>query len=558
MNSKNFNRYLNCIFTLFFYLAFPVVILCQSLQIDSLKSILENSSSQKRIDILNQLSTKLVDTDQILAMIYAKEADSLSKQLNYPKGEASALFNIGIMNKNSGENSASLLALKQSLSISQDNDDDEKIGDTYQELGIVQRNMGNYDSALIYLNNALQVRTSLNNILKRGNSMKEIGNVYFYQDNFTQALEAYFQVSNIWENIDYVEGKAHLLNNIGLVYMYLEKYDEALKYIFEGLELKKQIDATKSIANSYNNIGLVYQMQGKPTESIEAYNDALAYLDTITDKSTISTIQSNLCEVYRDMGRYDEALNSMKKILLLKKQMGEKAGVTEALLIMSEIYRLKSDYKQAIYYGTMAYENAINVKAKRRIQLSSQNLYLSYELMGDFKNAIKYLKISQNYSDSLINVEQSRELGRLEAQYIFDKEKAESIRIRQDEERLQEIKTNRDRILILSGFGILIIIIVSLVLYFKNLGKKNKIISQQNQQLESNLQALNESHDLIKEEKKKTEIANSELQTKSKELEKFNTAMLDREMRIIELKKEVNKLAKTNVAGIPYPEVEDI
>jgi hypothetical protein len=52
------------------------------------------------------------------------------------------------------------------------------------------------------------------------------------------------------------------------------------------------------------------------------------------------------------------------------------------------------------------------------------------------------------------------------------------------------------------------------------------------------------------------ENTNSKLSEKGKELEKFNTAMLDREMRIIELKKEANKLAKEAKLEIPYPEYE--
>ena len=52
------------------------------------------------------------------------------------------------------------------------------------------------------------------------------------------------------------------------------------------------------------------------------------------------------------------------------------------------------------------------------------------------------------------------------------------------------------------------------------------------------------------------ESANSELQIKSKELEKFNSVMLDREMRIIELKEEANKLAEDQSIEIPYPETK--
>ena len=47
-----------------------------------------------------------------------------------------------------------------------------------------------------------------------------------------------------------------------------------------------------------------------------------------------------------------------------------------------------------------------------------------------------------------------------------------------------------------------------------------------------------------------------ELAHRMKELETFNKAMIEREMRIIELKKEVNTLAQAQSKDIPYPEVQ--
>lgn len=46
-----------------------------------------------------------------------------------------------------------------------------------------------------------------------------------------------------------------------------------------------------------------------------------------------------------------------------------------------------------------------------------------------------------------------------------------------------------------------------------------------------------------------------ELKERTNELEMFNNAMIDREMRIIELKEEINKLAQTIELEIPYPEI---
>lgn len=52
----------------------------------------------------------------------------------------------------------------------------------------------------------------------------------------------------------------------------------------------------------------------------------------------------------------------------------------------------------------------------------------------------------------------------------------------------------------------------------------------------------------------KTHLA---LRERMKELEAFNTILLEREMRVIELKKEVNVLAQQLGQGLPYPETLD-
>ena len=58
----------------------------------------------------------------------------------------------------------------------------------------------------------------------------------------------------------------------------------------------------------------------------------------------------------------------------------------------------------------------------------------------------------------------------------------------------------------------------------------------------------------MEETKARVEV-HLELRKKIKELETFNKVMLDREVRIIELKKEVNDLATTTGKEPPYPEI---
>lgn len=85
------------------------------------------------------------------------------------------------------------------------------------------------------------------------------------------------------------------------------------------------------------------------------------------------------------------------------------------------------------------------------------------------------------------------------------------------------------------------------------------------------ISALNESFNRIKafdygavdyltkpiqtEETKARVAVHLKLRQKIKELETFNKIMLDREMRVIELKKEVNELITATGKEAPYPEI---
>jgi len=89
---------------------------------------------------------------------------------------------------------------------------------------------------------------------------------------------------------------------------------------------------------------------------------------------------------------------------------------------------------------------------------------------------------------------------------------------------------------------------------FKSIGTIQDITDLKMTELELE-KHKNNLEELVEERTKELHKANLELKEKTEELEMFNKAMIDREMRIIELKEEVNNLCCNKEENIPYPEI---
>ncbi len=470
--------------------------------IDSLKKELNEIEGKERVDLLNLLVSELIFSNQNQAFKYAEEADSMANMLGYKTGSCLAYKNLGKIKKEAGNYSESLEFFEKGLRLSKEIDDQSIANSILFEKGIVNYKMGDYEIALDNFNEALEYYESFNDKAWIANVKNELGNVNLFQSNYSKALEYYLEALKIREELNDFEKKAQTLNNIGLVYMYQQSYYQALDYLKQSLELKTKFGDNKTIANSYNNLGLVYELKKDLNEALNSYFKALEYLNPETDQSTITTVEGNIGLIYGGMGDYDKALFYLKKSLKAKEQMGEKADIAQSLTSIGKTYRQKADYQQAITYGTKGLTQAFEIKSKKEIQEAAENLYLTYEKFGDYKNALKFHVVSENYKDSLRNEIQAKEIGRLEAKYAYDKQKIEDEKLRLEKEQNDKLEEARERIIIISAFALLGILFIVAIFYVKSLGRKNKVITEQNEEQEAILNTLQIAHTrLVQSEK---------------------------------------------------------
>lgn len=104
---------------------------------------------------------------------------------------------------------------------------------------------------------------------------------------------------------------------------------------------------------------------------------------------------------------------------------------------------------------------------------------------------------------------------------------------------------------------VILIIGITLLIYYLRLKNLRRRQSELEKIVAERISEIKEVNSELIRAKEKAESVNIKLKEKTKELEAFNNKMIDREMRLIELKKEVNKLSRDYNLEIPYPEFEN-
>jgi tetratricopeptide (TPR) repeat protein len=376
----------------------------------------------------------------------------------------------------------------------------------------------------------------------------------WYQGDYASAIDYYTRSLTINEEIGDKKGIAYSLNNIGNIYHAQGNYNSSIDYYTRSLTIMEKIGDKRGIAYSLLNLGAIYSSQREYLSAIDNYTHSLAILEEIGDKRGIANNLINIGQIYENQGEYGSALDYYTRSLTISEEIEFKTGIAFTLNEIGQIYKKQGDYTNAIEYSSRALIIAQEVGAAIETRNASEALYDVYKSAGRNKPALEMYELYIATKDSIDSEENHKEVIRQKYKYDYEKQAiADSVAYIQVQ-KVQEAKLEKSRILQYALIGGVTLLLVFLGYVFNRyrVTKKQKIlISKQNKELETATEIAESANDELK-------IKSTELQTKSEELEKFNNVMLDREMRIIELKKEANNMAEDNNTDIPYPEVGDV
>ena len=205
--------------------------------IDSLKSILNNSTGFDRIEILIELSSNYKDENIRESIRYASIATELT------------------------EDSGNIILGAKAYN---------NLGDYYQSIGV-------YDSAIVAYNRSVELYAQLRNEELSSSVISKIGELSLITGDFSMALDFMIKSLLLKENEGDLDGTGNGYLNVARVLHSINDYDQALEYYLKGLTYFEQVDNKTKIGETLWRIGLIKSLQLKIAEAEENFQQAIVH-----------------------------------------------------------------------------------------------------------------------------------------------------------------------------------------------------------------------------------------------------------------------------------------
>lgn len=398
------------------------------------------------------------------------------------------------------------------------------ISTCYFYIGLLHSEQSSYDIALSDFRMALKIKEDLKDKNGITSCMDNIGRIYFYQGKFEKSISEFLKSLKIREETGDKRGISKSYNSIGNVYYYMDDYKKAIEYYSKALVIIEDLGDKNGISSCYNNIGLVYMDQGKTLpdpnqvrynylKAIEFFTKSLKIDSELEDKKGMSACYANLGTAWLRLDDFDKAISYFMNSLKIDEEIGDKDGIALVLGDMADLKIKQKDYVAAIGFAERSLNIGKELGALPILHFSYEKLACAYDSLGNYKKAYENYKKYKQINDSLFNLEESKQIKQMEANYQSEKKQLEINNLTKDKE-LKDKELQKQRIIIYSFIlGFLIIFVFSILLYrqFKEKNKANKLLANQNMEIQ-------EMNNEISAQRDNLQIFNTELQQKNEEI----------------------------------------
>ncbi len=405
-------------------------------QLDSLLDKLKTAKEDtNKALILCQLSELCGEND---IMKYASEALTLSEKLNYPRGMAGALGNMGYAYGIIGDMAGSLDCFKRSERLLEQIGAKQEVATAYNNIGFIYSKLGDNAQALDYFDKSLKMNMEFGNHVGMAAAYNNIGLIYSAQGNHAKELEHYLKSLKESEATGDVVSAGYALKNISQSYLEQGFAPEAAQACHRSIKMLQQAGDERGLGYAYSQLALINSRLGRDAEALQYYEKGRVLLDSAHSKEGLQNLYMSQGDFYFKRKQYKEAEENALRSMQLAKELGYPGSIKLNSYLLSSIYSAQGRYKEAF------------------------DMHVLFKQMAD----------------SVSNVASHRAAANFE----FLKKDAERQALQDKKDALQEKEQQQQRLISYAlSAGLVLVLLLALFIYrgYRQKQQANKIISEQ-------------------------------------------------------------------------------
>ena len=303
-------------------------------------------SDTSRVMALYEQAIEYRRQDPQLALDYAENALAIARKLNWKKGIADCLKNLG---------------------------------NTYHLLCDYPRERECYELSL-------KIFEEINDSVGIAKCLNNIGIAYYYIEDYDRALEYYNRSLAIMERFGRKKSVANSLNNIGAVYNSRGMHSLALGYYERALAIMRELNDRTGTSICLTNIGNRHKNMGDNAGAMDNYQAALEISRQIRDSAGIASGLSSIAEVYFRIGQYRMAAYYAGKACKLAERCRLLDVQRDALLTLSDSYQKMAKHEKSLQYyrkHIIIRDSIVSEEKVRQLHLVSMQIRYARQRSAD-------------------------------------------------------------------------------------------------------------------------------------------------------------------------------
>jgi serine phosphatase RsbU (regulator of sigma subunit)/Tfp pilus assembly protein PilF len=423
-----------------------------------------------------------------------KRADSLSeysltlaRKLEFKKGIARSLRNIGLIHSRQGDMSKAIAAYNEALKLYEELNDISGQSAVTNSIGSLYDQSGDYAKALECYFKTRDISRSMNYKLGIGIAYNNIGVIYIRQGSDAKALDNFLGALRIFQDMGEKGMVLNIMLNLGIIYDDQGENDTALATDKKVLQLAIEEGNKRIQANVLNNMGDVYQKMKNYNEALRCITQSLKLHEENNEKMEILSTLNDLGRLENHFGKNDTAMAIFRRALAIGLDIDYKEGIANSYVNIANADTLSKNYTEAVDDANRSLEIGKKINSFDIIENAEHVLSSIYKLKGDEASGLIHYKAFIAARDSISNNQNTKKMVMEEMNYNFDKKQADEKAARDKKDALQQEEARKQRITIYLVSGILLLVLgFAFFAYRSNLQKRkaNRELSIKNKKIE--------------------------------------------------------------------------